>query len=64
MKFTPFSEPSEPTALNEHQSKQLLRQYDIPIVDEHVVHNADQAVQAALELGFPVVLKGLSASAH
>lgn len=64
MKFPSFSEPSEPTALNEHQSKQLLKPYDIPIVDEHVVHNADQAVQAARELGFPIVLKGLSASAH
>lgn len=63
MKDTAFSEPSEPTALNEHQSKQLLKQYGIPIVDERVVHNPDQAVQAARELGFPVVLKGLSTAA-
>lgn len=43
--------------LTEYQSKKVLSHYGIPIIEERVVQNATQAVAAARELGFPVVLK-------
>ena len=48
--------------LNENESKQLLKEYGIPVVDERVVSNQDEAVDAANEIGYPVVLKGLGAT--
>jgi acyl-CoA synthetase (NDP forming) len=46
-------------ALHEHQSKQVLASYGIPVVRESVALNADEAAAAARDLGYPVVLKGL-----
>ncbi len=46
-------------ALTEFQAKQVLRRYQIPVVTEHVAATPDEAVQCAVETGFPVVLKGL-----
>ena len=43
--------------LSESASKAVLQRYGIPIADERQVANADQAVAAAQELGFPVVVK-------
>jgi acyl-CoA synthetase (NDP forming) len=51
-----------PAALNEHEAKQLLRQYNIPVVGETVAADADRAVAAAEAFGYPVVLKGLGAT--
>lgn len=51
-----------PAALNEHEAKQLLRQYNIPVVGETVAADADRAVAAAEAFGYPVVLKGLGAA--
>jgi len=48
--------------LNESEAKKLLQQYDIPVVAELKIHNADSAIAAAREIGFPVVLKGLGAT--
>jgi len=48
-----------PVSLNEHQAKQLLQQYGIPVVDEHLVSDPEQAVQAARILKYPVVVKGV-----
>ena len=51
-----------PTALNEVESKALLRAYGIPMPPEHVVKTAAEAEAAAQEIGFPVVLKAVSAA--
>lgn len=47
------------TALNESQAKEILKRYDVPVVNETVALNEEQAIHAAREIGFPVVLKGL-----
>jgi len=43
--------------LTEFESKQVLKAYGIPIVETKVSATEDEAVQAAREIGFPVVLK-------
>lgn len=48
-------------ALNEAESKALLRAYGIPVPEERVAADADAAVTAARAIGYPVVLKALSA---
>src|SRR3954468_3603675 len=51
--------------LSEADSKQLLRQHGVPVLDERVAHDADDAARAADELGYPVVTKLLGdAIAH
>ncbi len=50
-----------PTALNEIDSKELLAAYGIPLPPERHVRAADQAAACARDLGFPVVLKAVSA---
>ena len=45
-------------ALSEHLSKRLLSEWGVPITRETLVQNADDAVTAANEIGYPVVLKG------
>jgi acetyltransferase len=49
-------------ALNEVQSKQLLKAYGIAGPKEAVAHSAVEAVAIAKRLGFPVVAKGVSAA--
>lgn len=44
-------------ALDEHEAKQLLARYGVPVVEEARVADAQQAVIAAERIGFPVVLK-------
>lgn len=51
-----------PSALDEVDSKRLLAAYGIPLPAERVVATANEAVAAAGEIGFPVVLKGVSAA--
>ena len=46
--------------LSEHESKQLLAAYGIPVTREEVVTSARDAVKAAEAIGFPVVLKASS----
>lgn len=48
-----------PTALNEVDSKAILRAYGIPLPPETCVQTADEAVQAAEGIGYPVVLKAV-----
>jgi acetate---CoA ligase (ADP-forming) len=48
-------------ALNEAQSKNLLRAYGIATPTEIAAHSADEAVKAAECIGFPVVLKAVAA---
>ena len=38
----------------------LLRGYGVPVAREKMAHDLDAAVAAALEIGFPVVLKGVA----
>ena len=45
------------TILTEYESKQLLKAYDIPTVETRVAVTEEEAVQAAQEIGFPIVLK-------
>ncbi|WP_420631752.1 GNAT family N-acetyltransferase [Candidatus Leptofilum sp.] len=45
------------TILTEYESKQVLAAYDIPTVETRLAKTADEAVQIAEEIGFPVVLK-------
>ena len=49
------------TALNEVESKVLLRAYGIATPQEIAVQSPDDAVKAAREIGFPVVLKAVAA---
>ena len=44
--------------LSEHQSKQVLAAYGVPVTAERLAVDADTAAQAAAEIGFPVALKG------
>jgi succinyl-CoA synthetase beta subunit len=45
------------TTLSEHESKQLLAQYGVPIAPERIVATPDEAAAAAGELRLPVVVK-------
>ena len=45
------------TMLTEYESKQLLKAYDIPTVDTRIAITELEALQAAEEVGYPVVLK-------
>ncbi|MCU0550888.1 MAG: bifunctional acetate--CoA ligase family protein/GNAT family N-acetyltransferase [Leptolyngbya sp. Prado105] len=45
------------TLLSEFESKQILAAYSIPTVETYVAESADQAVQIAEKLTYPVVLK-------
>jgi len=45
------------TILTEFESKSVLAAYDIPIVETRIAKTEDEAVQAAEEIGYPVVLK-------
>ena len=47
--------------MNEHDTKQLLARYGVPAVAEQAVPDVEGAVVAAREIGYPVVLKILSA---
>ena len=47
--------------LTEAESKQLLRHFDVPVVDEVIASSIDEAVSRAEAIGFPVVMKGLGA---
>ncbi len=45
------------TLLTEFESKQLLASYRIPIVETRIALSEEEAVRAAKEIGYPVVLK-------
>ena len=52
----------ERVVLNEVESKALLREFDIPIGRERLATTADEAVRSASQIGYPVVLKAVSAA--
>ena len=43
--------------IHEYQGKALLAQYGVPVPKGKVAYTADEAVEAAKGLGFPVVVK-------
>ena len=43
--------------LSEYEAKRLIEHWDVPIVTERLAASEDQAVEAAREIGFPVVVK-------
>lgn len=43
--------------LTEREAKSVLALYDVPVVDERLTNGAEEAVNAAAALGYPVVLK-------
>jgi acetyltransferase len=45
------------TILTEYESKQLLKAYDIPTVETRVAVTEQEALEAAEEIGYPIVLK-------
>ena len=47
--------------LDEVESKQLIRAYGIPAPTEIAVQSPDEAVKAARQIGYPVVLKAVAA---
>jgi succinyl-CoA synthetase beta subunit len=49
----------QPT-LSEYESKKLLSLYGIPVTREKLSRGADEAVSAAADIGFPLVLKACS----
>jgi acyl-CoA synthetase (NDP forming) len=49
------------SSLTEAESKAVLKEYGIPVVNETVVRNPAGAARAAKKIGFPVVIKGLGA---
>jgi succinyl-CoA synthetase beta subunit len=53
---------ADTAALSEVESKALLAAYGIPLPPEEVVASPDEAAAAARRIGFPVVLKAVSAA--
>jgi acetyl-CoA synthetase (ADP-forming) len=49
------------SALSEHESKQLLSSFGIPVTHEVIARDAAEAATLALGIGFPVVLKASGA---
>ncbi|SHJ89794.1 Acyl-CoA synthetase (NDP forming) [Desulfatibacillum alkenivorans DSM 16219] len=49
-------------ALTESESKALLAEYGVPVVEEKIADSPEKAAELAEETGFPVVLKGLGES--
>ena len=43
--------------IHEYQGKAVLAQYGVPVPKGKVAYTVDEAVEAAKELGFPVVVK-------
>lgn len=46
--------------ISEYNAKKILKKYGVPVVNETIATSIDEAVQAAEEIGHPIVAKGLS----
>jgi len=46
--------------LTEEESKRFLTTYGMPVVPQQIVHSIDEALKAAKEIGYPLVLKVVS----
>ncbi len=49
------------TALSEHESKQVLASYGIPVTQEELITNPADLSEAIHKIGFPLVMKGCAA---
>ena len=47
----------EKYALSEHSSKELLKQYGVPVPEESIATNVDEAIEFAKKIGYPIVMK-------
>ena len=47
-------------SLSEHESKNLLRHYGIPVAREVLAEDREEFIQAVSAIGFPLVVKGCS----
>ena len=56
-----FEKINKYSALTENESKRILKAYGVPVTEEITAKNSGEAVNAAIGIGFPVVLKGLGA---
>ncbi|EFK96895.1 CoA-binding domain protein [sediment metagenome] len=57
-----FEKINNNSALTENESKILLKAYGIPVTEEIIATDLEEAVNAAIGIGFPVVVKGLGAA--
>ncbi len=48
------------TALLEHEAKEILKEMQIPLPPSKLAQNEDEAIEAAKNFGFPVVMKVMS----
>jgi acetate---CoA ligase (ADP-forming) subunit beta len=48
--------------LSEYDSKRFLSEHGVPVTREQIVRTEDEAVSAAVKIGYPVVLKGSGAT--
>jgi len=48
-------------AMTEHTAKRILASAGVPVMAEHLVRDEEEAVRAAIALGFPVAIKIVSA---
>ena len=48
------------SSLDEHVSKQILADFGVPTVMEKIVSTLSEAKAAAADIGFPIVMKGIS----
>lgn len=48
------------SVLSEYESKKVLAEYDIPVTQEFLVNSGEEALSAANQIGYPIVLKGCS----
>ena len=55
------SRAAKPASLSEFESRKVLASYGIPMVATMLTSTSREAVDAAAEIGYPVVLKGCSA---
>jgi acetate---CoA ligase (ADP-forming) len=51
---------AQATALNEAESKEILRAYGIPTPEEALATSREEALKAAARIGYPVVLKAVA----
>ena len=57
-------ESAEDAWLTPEQTRALLTSYGLPLVEERLAESVEAAVEAARELGFPIVVKSGVAGAH
>jgi len=48
--------------LSEHASKEVLKIYSVPVTEEYLAKDVEEAIKYAQKIGYPVVLKGSSST--